>query len=385
MSPNPNYLHHLVIASRHLFTFKHGKVIIRNGVDPRYKSNPEDGSVVTVEFGGNIPHNDLISCISDSLSKYDSQGSTHDIIIHPSTVITFMLRRNPTAPGATKASPDPFVYPKTIYLDRFLFMNLALTNEKRAAEYKMLEQIRELKAMKNTLTQLEVRILAKVRFSFLIELTSTQNGSDALENLRSTIYYYEKVADPEDDPSRQRTLQQTAEHLKDIMTMISGKVEGDTLFEAVETPYSLIRPLDIDHQIKILQTEVTHIYDCPELQNYQVRVSSTHQPVSELTNIYCLVRFEGCIAAYRTSRKEANIFLCSRYRREMVENGRPRSERGVFKADLQLWIYLKPLHAGTRRSSLDRSYRDSLGCWSIYVILQPAYVRRTPSGASNLA
>ena len=152
----------ILSAFRHLFKFKHGKVIIRNGVEPRYKSNPEDGSVVTVEFGGNIPHNDLISCISDSLSKFDSQGSTHDIIIRPSEVITFMLRRNPTPPGATKASTDPFMYPKTIYLDRFLFINLALTNDKRAAEYKILEQIRELKAMKHTLTRLEVGILANV-------------------------------------------------------------------------------------------------------------------------------------------------------------------------------------------------------------------------------
>ncbi len=69
------------------------------------------------------------------------------------------------------------------------------------------------------------------------------------------------------------------------MTMILGKVEGDTLFECTEAPFLPERPLDIDHQIETLQTEVAHIYDCPELQKYQVRMSSSHQFDSELTNV----------------------------------------------------------------------------------------------------
>jgi len=47
-----------------------------------------------------------------------------------------------------------------------------------------------------------------------------------LQNLEATIYYYEKVADPGDDPARKLTLQRVADHLKDIMTMVRGKVEG---------------------------------------------------------------------------------------------------------------------------------------------------------------
>ncbi|KAF8957517.1 hypothetical protein BDZ97DRAFT_1706876 [Flammula alnicola] len=212
-----------------LFYFTHGNVSLKHGFPPRAKQNPELGSVVTVEFGGDSIHNDLISCISDHLSKYSNTGSTHDVIIRPSEVIGFQLRRHP--PSGIKSSPDPFVYPKIIFLDRFLFDNLELTNEKRRMERKMLDEIKELKAYKETLTRSE--------------------NKDSLESLRSTIYYYEQVADPGDDPVRKRTLQRTADHLKDIMTMIMGKVE------------------DIDHQVEKLQAEMAHVYDCPELQMYQ--------------------------------------------------------------------------------------------------------------------
>ena len=50
-------------------------------------------------------------------------------------------------------------------------------------------------------------------------------GQDSLQNLESTIYYYEKVADPGDDPERKRTLKRVADHLRDLMTMVRGKLE----------------------------------------------------------------------------------------------------------------------------------------------------------------
>lgn len=116
--------------------------------------------VVVVEFG-HTPHNDLISCISDNLTRIGNRSSSHDVIIRPSDIISFQLKRASTS--LSKTSPDPFVYQKTIYLDRFLFDNIQLTNSKRKQEREMLDEIHRLKVMKETLTRSDVSI-------FLLEL-----------------------------------------------------------------------------------------------------------------------------------------------------------------------------------------------------------------------
>ena len=144
------------LCHRRLFSFTHGQVQLVNHLAQKISKNSETGSVVNVEFGHGSTHNDLISCISDLLTKFTSNGSTHDVIIKPSDVITFNLKRNPAPPGTTGASPDPFVYPKSFYLDRFLFDKLALANSKRRQERQMLEEIKELKEMRETLTKSEV-------------------------------------------------------------------------------------------------------------------------------------------------------------------------------------------------------------------------------------
>lgn len=119
-------------------------------------SGAQTGTVVSVEVGGNTFHNDLISCISDHLNEYTTRWTKHSVIITPSDVISFQLKRLPSPPGSSKLSPDPFVYPKTIYLDRFLYSNLELTNLKKRKEMSMLKQIKELKARKEVLTQSDV-------------------------------------------------------------------------------------------------------------------------------------------------------------------------------------------------------------------------------------
>ncbi|KIM41364.1 hypothetical protein M413DRAFT_147301 [Hebeloma cylindrosporum] len=241
-----------------LFTFTHGQVTftLSNGVPSANRVSPitQTGMVVSVEFGGNSLHNDLISCIADHLNEYTPRWTKHSVIITPSEVISFQLKRLPNPPGSTKPSPDPFVYPKTIYLDRFLFGNLDLTNRKKRQEMAMLKQIKDLKAHKEVLTQ--------------------SDGKNSLQSLEATIYYYEKVADPGDDPARKRTLKRVADHLKDIMTMVRGKVE------------------DIDHQVEKLQAEVANIYDCPELQEcrYDLRAVLVHTGLPGRKQMYSYVQ-----------------------------------------------------------------------------------------------
>lgn len=89
------------------------------------------------------------------LTKATNNVISYDVILTPSDVITFQLTRLPTT-STSKPSPDPFSYPKTIYLDRFLFHNFALTNQKRVIENKMRQEIQELTHQRTTLTWFNV-------------------------------------------------------------------------------------------------------------------------------------------------------------------------------------------------------------------------------------
>jgi len=120
-------------------------------------SGPEPGMIVKVDIGNENTYNDLIPRISQMLTHHASKFSTYDLILRPSDVLMFRLHR--IANKNSKASPDPFIYPKTIYLDRFLFDNLALTHSKQKKERQMLEEISKLKAYKETLTRPDVSIL----------------------------------------------------------------------------------------------------------------------------------------------------------------------------------------------------------------------------------
>ncbi|KAJ3504703.1 hypothetical protein NLJ89_g7798 [Agrocybe chaxingu] len=217
-----------------LFAFTHGRVTLAHNRSTKLDRNRESGVIVPVTCGGDSIHNDLVSCLTDMLITMAQGGWNHDVIITPSEALAFEIRHLSNPPG--KASPDPFVYPKTLYLDRFLFDNVSLVNEKRSMERKTLRRIRELSEYKDKLTR--------------------HNGRDTLQDLRASIHYYEHVADRGNDPVRQRTLERTAAHLKDVMTMILGKVE------------------DIDHQVELLQTDVAAVYDCPELQQFQYDLRS---------------------------------------------------------------------------------------------------------------
>lgn len=146
----------VLIVSRPLFSFTHGQV--RKKVDQPLSNlkTPGTGFIVSVDAGGGHLHSDLISSISNGLNKQSSPtSSTHDVIIRPSEVVGFALMRPPNAPG-TKSSPDLFVYPKTLFMDRFLLDNFEIVDAKRQQEHNLLRKVEELREMKEKLTRHDV-------------------------------------------------------------------------------------------------------------------------------------------------------------------------------------------------------------------------------------
>ncbi|KAK2460841.1 hypothetical protein APHAL10511_007311 [Amanita phalloides] len=235
-----------------LFFFRHGNVEYYENLPRRVKRSAGNGFVVGVDVGtDNIP-NDLIGALSANLSRYTETCSTHDVITEPSDVLAFQLiyRRSPTAP---RSSLDAFVYPRIIYLDRFLLNNVELANQKRRLEQDMNDEIATLATQKEKLTR--------------------HNNRDTLTDLRSTLYYYENVANAADE-ERKSAIRETTTKLKSILAAITEQLDV------------------IDRQIENLRMEITKVFECPELQcyRYDLRAVLIHTGLPGRKHIYSYVQ-----------------------------------------------------------------------------------------------
>lgn len=154
LTETPTLIH--TFSSPRLMHFTHGHVELHQRM-PQGKCYSSDSHVVVVEYGNEkVPYSDLVSCLSGKLSSWTPTGSAHDVIIEPSDVFCFQLQRLVSQSG--KYSPDPFVFPKSLYLDQFLLSNLELANKIRISERGMLDEISELSRVKEGLTRHNVRV-----------------------------------------------------------------------------------------------------------------------------------------------------------------------------------------------------------------------------------
>jgi hypothetical protein len=123
---------------------------------------------VVVGFGGDNPHTDLVSCMEYNLTNSSNNTVHYDVILEPSDILGFQLTRANPHGSATKSSTDPISYPKTLFLDRFLFDRFALAHEKRNLEQKMRQDIQELTVQRETLTRHKVCYFVTFQGFYLI-------------------------------------------------------------------------------------------------------------------------------------------------------------------------------------------------------------------------
>lgn len=235
-----------------LMHFTHGHVELHHHM-PQGTTYSSDSHVVVVEFGSEkIPFTDLISCLSGTLSSWTNTGSAHDVIIEPSDVFCFQLQRLVNQSG--KYSPEPFIFPKSLYLDQFLLSNLELANKIRISERGMLDEISELSRTKEGLTR--------------------HNGRDIIKDLEGTLHYYENVAHSDDDHDRAETLNRMKAKLQNVVASLSRKV-GAT-----------------NYKIEKLRENVAGIYDIPELRQHQydLRAVLMHTGLPGRKQIYSYVQ-----------------------------------------------------------------------------------------------
>ncbi|KAF7800239.1 hypothetical protein EIP86_011486 [Pleurotus ostreatoroseus] len=214
-------------------------------LDQRY-----DMTVVKVDIRGVPEANDLLSCLSQEL--FPERHQRQQVIFKPSEVVAFQLIRN----HPTNGDREIFSFPPHLYLDQFLKENVELANSRRKLQWDLNAEIEKLNRRKLELTRHEDR--------------------DVLADLRSTIYYYENVAECEDE-ARKAQVADTLTKLRAILEDIETELKG------IETTVT-------DHRAKIAGA-----FDCPELQNYKydLRVVLVHDGFHGRSHIYSYVKYKG--------------------------------------------------------------------------------------------
>ncbi|EMD37136.1 hypothetical protein CERSUDRAFT_65841 [Gelatoporia subvermispora B] len=222
-----------------------------------------DLSAVKVDIRGTDDANDLLSCLSSELTMQGIDGFVkQQVIIQPSDVVAFQLVRDnliptPSGPAGSRVERQTFRYPMQVYLDQFLKENLEIANARRARLHEIQAEVESLHKRKDVLTR--------------------HNDRDVLADMYSSIYYYENIAEHENDPQRETTIQDTARKLRKIVTRIENELQT------------------IDVTIAKLGAETENIFDCPELRKhrYDLRVVLAHDGLYGRNHLYSYVKQKG--------------------------------------------------------------------------------------------
>jgi hypothetical protein len=135
---------------------------------PESRLELDKGHIVQLEISHETPPNELVSRLSETLNRYHDDGSSsHELISTPSEMVTFLIDVRPGLSAGT-SSPEPFSYPKTIYMDQFIEKNLDLANETRAEQRQAQKDIEILTAQKRNITRFEVGGYALFRTEALL-------------------------------------------------------------------------------------------------------------------------------------------------------------------------------------------------------------------------
>ncbi|KAK0236431.1 hypothetical protein EDD85DRAFT_641267 [Armillaria nabsnona] len=227
----------------------------RHNEIPHHKS--EILCPVYVEYGMTNVHEDLVQRLSMTLThELNPLHIKYEVILEPAPdVVAFVLQNYGKC-----LSPPALTYPKRIYMDQFLNESTEFAHQKQQEVRDMQEAVRTLWDRKQALT----------RF----------NNKDTLKDLRTTLYYYEEVAQAkDDDPERRAQIDAMASKLRNSIGAVEKEIEV------------------IDIEATRLLEESQRVLDCPELKNhpYDLRAVLMHDGLPGRKHVYLYVQDAGGI------------------------------------------------------------------------------------------
>ncbi|KAH9929699.1 uncharacterized protein B0H18DRAFT_873777 [Fomitopsis serialis] len=225
-----------------------------------------DLSVVKVDVRGTEDANDLVTCLSSELGLTGAvtPATKQRVIFEPSDIVAFQLVRDNMLPSyetsiGARTERTTFKYPKHVYLDQYLAQNLALGNKLREKQQSLTKEIEELSANKLALTRHKDR--------------------DTLTDLRSSLHYYENVAEDAGDAIRKTTIQDMALKLRKILTRIENELQSK----------------DYGPLPRRVENEGANLFNIPELRQhrYDLRVVLVHDGLYGRKHLYSYVKEKG--------------------------------------------------------------------------------------------
>ncbi|KAG7451612.1 uncharacterized protein BT62DRAFT_1040190 [Guyanagaster necrorhizus] len=227
----------------------------RHNQTPHHKN--EILTPVYVEYGWNDVHEDLVQRLSLTLmQELNALQYKYEVIVEPAPeVVAFVLKNEGKC-----LSPPALTFPKTIYMDRFLNESTEFAHQKQQEVRDMQEAVNKLWQSKQALTQF--------------------NNKDTLKDLRTTLYYYEEVAQAkDDDPDRRARIDAMVSKLRNSIGVIEKELEV------------------IDMESTRLLEESQRVLDCPELKNhpYDLRAVLMHDGLPGRKHVYLYVQDAGGI------------------------------------------------------------------------------------------
>ncbi|CDO71510.1 hypothetical protein BN946_scf184910.g9 [Trametes cinnabarina] len=219
---------------------------------------------VKVSVGMNPEVNDLVSALAAELAPDPAKlpFAKRQVIMTPSDVIAFQLLRDVAPPPydaavGRRTERALFKYPKTVYLDQFMKESYDFANEKRTAQRRLIQEIKELEHKKKNLLY--------------------HNEKDTLADLQSALHYYENVAESDSESKRAEEIRINQEKLKHIIETVKAEVTS------------------IDATISRLKSDSEGMLDCPELQEhrYDLRAVIVHDGLYGRSHLYSYVKSKG--------------------------------------------------------------------------------------------
>lgn len=239
-----------------LFYFRYGSADAQPDTSPF--DQRQDMAIVKVDIRDDDQSANLASALSARMA-HSEIPSKQQVIFEPSDVVTFQLMRHDTLPSYSRTPvlpKKPFQYPKHIYLDQYMKENVEIS----AAKWKEQKEIGE------TIQGLTLRENALKRHQNL----------DVLKSLRSTLHYYEHVANKE-TPERAAMIVTQTQKLRKILTRIENELET------------------IQTQKDNLKDQLSRIFEGPELREhrYDLRVVLMHDGLYGRSHLYSYVNDNG--------------------------------------------------------------------------------------------
>ncbi|KAJ3719138.1 hypothetical protein DFJ43DRAFT_1097473 [Lentinula guzmanii] len=304
-----------------LLTFTSAQV----SIDPSQREKPQVGLMSNHTYVALDPSppssgppgeplgNDLVTRLARDLSKPvldipgGPSGSTDTVISTPSDVVAFVLTSpdpslvSSTSPpvsfavplhNASSSSTPPssrFSYPSSLYIDPFLLSNFPLVHSKRMDRERLAKELRDHEEVRRKLIGKEYASTSSTSTSASAPTSESLNynfqDQGVLPSIRSTLYYYEHVANrSEGEDGTEMGAMERKRTVEEVEKSLRATLEG--IEETLK---------DLDAKISAAKAQMTPLFEEEELKKHQYDLravlmqpmpsATSHPTVSELHSL----------------------------------------------------------------------------------------------------